>query len=166
MAIILGIIGIVIGIGLIVFLISLVISLVKLVFVALYYLVKWALIIAVPVAIIAFFIYLFTVIGAWALLVIAACVLVIWLIRYLGPEPLEIRVTRVFHENEIASMEDLLNKVEGAPSRQALVNVLEQLHQQGKVEIIEFGLEGSMLFRWTEQRDYPQGVITTHFIVD
>lgn len=166
MAIILGIIGIVLGIGLIVFLISLVISLVKLVFVALYYLVKWALIIAVPVAIIAFFIYLFTVIGAWALLVIAACVLVIWLIRYLGPEPLEIRVTRVFHENEIASMEDLLNKVEGAPSRQALVNVLEQLHQQGKVEIIEFGLEGSMLFRWTEQRDYPQGVITTHFIVD
>ncbi|NUU74803.1 hypothetical protein [Paenibacillus xylanilyticus] len=166
MAIILGIIGIVLGIGLIVFLISLVISLVKLVFVALYYIVKWAMIIAVPVAIIAFFIYLFTVIGAWALLVIAACVLVIWLIRYLGPEPLEIRVTRVFHENEIASMEDLLNKVEGAPSRQALVNVLEQLHQQGKVEIIEFGLEGSMLFRWTEQRDYPQGVITTHFIVD
>ncbi|MBE7681632.1 hypothetical protein [Paenibacillus sp. P13VS] len=166
MAIILGIIGIVLGIGLIVFLISLVISLVKLVFVALYYIVKWALIIAVPVAIIAFFIYLFTVIGAWALLVIAACVLAIWLIRYLGPEPLEIRVTRVFHENEIASMEDLLNKVEGAPGRQALVNVLEQLHQQGKVEIIEFGLEGSMLFRWTEQRDYPQGVITTHFIVD
>ncbi|MFK0524708.1 hypothetical protein ACINKY_21140 [Paenibacillus illinoisensis] len=166
MAIILGIIGIVLGIGLIVFLISLVISLVKLVLVALYYIVKWALIIAVPVAIIAFFIYLFTVIGAWALLVIAACVLVIWLIRYLGPEPLEMRVTRVFHENEIASMEDLLNKVEGAPSRQALVNVLEQLHQQGKVEIIEFGLEGSMLFRWTEQRDYPQGVITTHFIVD
>lgn len=166
MAIILGIIGIVLGIGLIVFLISLVISLVKLVLVALYYIVKWALIIAVPAAIIAFFIYLFTVIGAWALLVIAACVLVIWLIRYLGPEPLEIRVTRVFHENEIASMEDLLNKVEGAPGRQALVNVLEQLHQQGKVEIIEFGLEGSMLFRWTEQRDYPQGVITTHFIVD
>ncbi|WP_405130899.1 hypothetical protein MHB43_29150 [Paenibacillus sp. FSL H8-0317] len=166
MAIILGIIGIILGIGLIVFLVSLVISLVKLLFVALYYIVKWALIIAVPVAIFAFFIYLFTVIGAWTLIVIVACVLVIWLIRYLGPETLENRVTRVFHENEIASMEDLLNKVEGVPSRQALVNVLEQLHQQGKVEFIEFGLEGSILFRWTEQRDYPQGVITTHLMVD
>ncbi|WFA84708.1 hypothetical protein [Paenibacillus amylolyticus] len=166
MAIILGIIGIILGIGLIVFLVSLVISLVKLLFVALYYIVKWALIIAVPVAIFAFFIYLFTVIGAWTLIVIAACVLVIWLIRYLGPETLENRVTQVFHENEIASMEDLLNKVEGVPSRQALVNVLEQLHQQGKVEFIEFGLEGSILFRWTEQRDYPQGVITTHLMVD
>ncbi|WP_339284437.1 hypothetical protein [Paenibacillus sp. FSL R5-0486] len=166
MAIILGIIGIILGIGLIVFLVSLVISLVKLLFVALYYIVKWALIIAVPVAIFAFFIYLFTVIGAWTLIVIVACVLVIWLIRYLGPETLENRVTRVFHENEIASMEDLLNKVEGVPSRQALVNVLEQLHQQGKVEFIEFGLEGSILFRWSEQRDYPQGVITTHLMVD
>lgn len=166
MGIILGIIGVVIAIGLFFFLVGLVISLVKLIFVVLYHIVKWALIIAVPVAVLAFFVYLFTVIGIWALAALVVCGGLIWLIKLLGPESLETRVTRVFHEYEIASMEDLMSKVDGSPDSKALVKILEKLHQQGKVEFMEFGIEGNMLFRWNEHRDYPQGVITTHLIVD
>jgi predicted membrane protein len=166
MSIILGIIGIIIAIWLFFFLIGLVVTIIKYLFVALVFILKWTLILMIPVVVIILFVYLFTLIGLWSIALFITLLFIIWLIKRLGPESLEKRVTNVFHEYEMASIEDLLTQVSGAPSVESIIEVLDKLIEQGKVELMEFDVEDSVLFRWTERRKYPKGVITTHLNVD
>jgi len=164
-AIIAGIIGIFLVIGLIGMILGAAVAIVKMLFEVVVFLLKWVLILSIPVGIIGGFVYLFTIIGYWAIIGFAGFCLLVWLIMRLGPESLETRVTRYFQTHEMASLQDLNNKLEGNPDFREINSLLTKMAQKGKVEIVDLGT-GKKLYRWTEKRDYAQGVITSHLNVD
>jgi len=166
MSIILGIIGVILAIGLAIALLGAVIQIVKYLFIALYYLLKWALIAAVPIGLVVLFVYLFQTIGFWTIGVFAVFLFLLWVLKKALPDSVETRVSRVFHEYEMATFDDLVRMTAGGPSEDAVARAVEKLYKQGKIEVVDFGTDDKQLFRWTEKRHYPQGVVTTHITVD
>ncbi|MCI3923532.1 hypothetical protein MO973_25220 [Paenibacillus sp. TRM 82003] len=170
MSIILGIIGVLLGIGLVIWLVGivfgLVVIIVKYTAIAVWYILKFAFYLSIPVGLIALHVYLFQLIGWYALAVAAGFVLIGVLIYRNRPETLESRVKRYFQEYEMASGDDLLTRVDGNVEADALIDVLNRFIKRGLVEEVDFGANNDSLFRWTEKRHYAQGVVTKHITLD
>lgn len=158
MTIILWIIGGLFALGLIVILFQLAIGIIAIILSLLLRLVKPALIIA------AFWLVysLFGKGGIVAGLLIGAF---IYMYRNAKRNQDEQLVKKVFYEYEMTTIQDLQSQLNGAIPFAKLQEIINKFTAQGKLEKIDFN-NGEELFRWTEKRKYPHGVITNHITVD
>jgi Fe2+ or Zn2+ uptake regulation protein len=76
-------------------------------------------------------------------------------------------VKKIFHDVEMATFTELADRLEeeSRVDRDKLQSVLDHYVESGMLEQVSF-TNKEILYRWTESRDYPNGVITRHIRLD
>lgn len=169
MGIVFGIVGFILALGIVIFLfklvfhiilfvIGLIIQILSFAFSMIRFLVK-------PVLYLGF-IYggyaLFGVLGAFT----ATAILVGVYIFNKGKEiPLNNQVKNYFYRYEMAEISDVFEEIKGNHSEREVRNVIEELINENRIEVVDFG-SGNILYKWKENKHYPNGIVTEHIYVD
>lgn len=167
MEIIIGIVLLFIAIGLVVTLLKYLFYAIVFILVILWKLFKLSLYVLIPAGILYGFYYLYTVIGYWSIAIFAVCGLIVTAIVYFKPESTGQKVKRIFLDIEMATMDELHEKLrlEGPMDRSEMRRAVQHFVDTGKLEVLDFkGKE--RVYRWTDEREYPNGVITKHIRLD
>ena len=91
-------------------------------------------------------------------------IFLLW-IYYKQAYSLKADVMRAFHQVEMGTLHEIERLLKRSPSNRALVGVFNYYINKGCLEVIDFD-DREWLYRWTENRHYPSGVIRKTVHVD
>lgn len=163
MEIIIAIIGIILGIGLIIWLLGIVFYIIAFIFGIIWSLLKWFFKISPYILALGILGFLYNKVGL-IVVVLPVAYIVYRIIRSsYKKKSLSGQVKQYFYNVEMSSLSDLVSylKKRQTVNYQELLNILDEYMAEGLLQNMEFGNSaGNPVFRWTENRRYPKGVIT------